>query len=512
VQLTALILYPLLGAFLVAVLPKTWAKWTALAVSTALFFTAWSLYGGFDQADGGFQFGVDRELLPALGVRLHLGLDGISLWLVILTAFLTPLVILGSFKTIQTRERGYYALMLVLESAMVGAFVALDLVLFYIFWELMLVPMFFLIGLWGGENRIYATVKFVLFTLVGSLPMLVLILLVGHAGHSFDYVKLLENRLPQDLQLWGFLAFGLAFMIKVPLVPFHTWLPDAHTEAPAGGSVILAGVLLKMGTYGLLRFCLPLFPDASQTLAPLLTVLAVIGVIHGALCAAVQPDMKRLVAYSSVSHMGFIVLGIFTFTLQGMQGSVLQMLNHAVSTGALFFLVGMIYDQRHTRKIEDYGGLAKVVPLFAAAFLFTSLASAALPGLCGFVGEYLILSAAWKTSPIPTAVASLGVILGAWYLFSLYNRVFLGPVKHEANLKMKDMSLREGLVLAPLLVMMLYLGVQPRGFLAPMEKSLELSVINRLKPPPVMTDFAAEQKHLIDEGRVKLRPGRRNGR
>ncbi len=493
--LTTLLVGSLAGAVVCALAPRaSWAKWMALAISTVLFVYSLSLARGFDPSDGGFQFSVDKELLPAFGVRFQLGLDGISLWLVILTAFLTPLVVLGSFKTIMTGERGYYALLLFLEMSLIGALTALDLVLFYVFWELMLVPMFFLIGLWGGAGRVYATLKFVLFTLVGSLPMLVAILIIGHLGRTFDYLKLVGERLPPDVQIWCFLAFALAFVIKVPLVPFHTWLPDAHTEAPAGGSVLLAGVLLKMGAYGLLRFCLPLFPEASKDFAPFLVVLAVVGILHGALAAAVQPDMKRLVAYSSVSHMGFIVLGIFTFTLQGLQGGVLQMLSHALSTSALFFLVGMLYDQRHSRKIEDYGGLARVVPAYSVAFLFASLAAAALPGLCGFVGEYLILSSVWTVAPVAVAISVLAVILGAWYLLSLFGRVFLGPVAHEANQKLKDMSLREACVLIPMLVLMLYIGLKPAPFLAPMEKSIQLSVLDRMKPPPVMTDFAAQER------------------
>jgi NADH-quinone oxidoreductase subunit M len=508
--LTLLIVVPLAGAVLTALAPKSsWAKAMALIVAIGVWILAIPLWTGFDSSDGGFQFSVDAPLIPLAGIRFHLGLDGISLWLVQLTVLLTPLVALGSFKTIQKAERGFYSLLLLLEATLLGTFLSLDLVLFYIFWELMLIPMFFIIGIWGGAGRVYASLKFVLFTMVGSLPMLIAVLWIGHAGKTFDYVQLLQNRLPPDVQFWCFLICALAFMIKLPVVPLHTWLPDAHTEAPAGGSVMLAGVLLKMGAYGLMRICIPLFPDASQDFAPLMLVLGVVGIVYGALVAAAQTDMKRLVAYSSVSHMGFILLAIFTFNMQALQGGVLQMVSHGLTTGALFFLVGMVYERTHTRKIEDLGGLAKVTPVLAAAFLFASLSSMALPGLCGFVGEFLILSSAWTNHPILTAIATTGVILGAWYLLSLFGRVFLGPLKHEEHRALKDLSLREGLVLAPILALILFIGVKPTPFLAPTEKSIQMTVLSRLTPPPLLMDYAAQEKHNQEHKSPKLDERRR---
>jgi NADH-quinone oxidoreductase subunit M len=500
VILSTLIWLPMLGALAVAPLKSHRAvRGLSFAVSLFVFCLSLFLIGWFDESHGSFQFKETLEFLPQYGVSYALGLDGISLWLVILTAFLSPLVVLGSFGTIQKNVPGYYACLLILECAMLGTFLAVDLFWFYLFWELMLIPMFFLIGLWGGEHRIYATIKFVLFTLAGSLTMLVAILVVAHEAGTFSVEGILEKRLPEDLQLWCFLGFALAFLIKVPLVPFHTWLPDAHTEAPAGGSVLLAGVLLKMGAYGFLRFCIPLFPDAAKQLAPALLILAVVGIVHGALTAAVQSDVKRLVAYSSVSHMGFVVLGLFTFTLTGLQGGVLQMLNHGVNTGALFFLVGMLYDRRHSREIADFGGVARAMPLLAAAFLFSSLASIGVPGLNGFVSEFLVLvstftSAAWHAKVL-ACVSTLGVIFGAWYLLSAYGRVFWGPVKNEKNLNLRDMTWREGFVMAPLLFLMVFAGVNPNFFLRPMEKSLQMNVMERLKPPPPVTEFAAERLH-----------------
>jgi NADH-quinone oxidoreductase subunit M len=502
--LTLLIAVPLAGALLVALAPRSsWAKGIALAISTGVWMMGLTLWTGFDSSDGGFQFTVDSPLVSVAGIHFHLGLDGISLWLVQLATLLTPLVVLGSFKSIQKAERGFYSLLLLLEATVLGTFLSLDLVLFYIFWELMLIPMFFIIGIWGGAGRVYASLKFVLFTMVGSLPMLIAVLWIGHVGKTFDYVQLTQNRLPPDVQFWCFLICALAFLIKLPAFPFHTWLPDAHTEAPAGGSVLLAGVLLKMGSYGLMRICIPLFPDASQDFAPLMLILGVVGIVYGALVAAAQTDMKRLVAYSSVSHMGFILLAIFTFNMQALQGGLLQMISHGVTTGALFFLVGMVYDRTHTRQIGDFGGIAKSVPVLASAFLFVSLSSAALPGLCGFVGEFLILSSAWTNHPVLTSISTLGVILSAWYLFSLFGRVFLGPLKHEEQRNLKDLSFRETLVLAPLLVLILFIGVKPNVFLAPMEKSIQMTCLSRLTPPPQLMDYAAQEKHAQERKNAK---------
>jgi NADH-quinone oxidoreductase subunit M len=454
----------------------------AFLTSLATFVVSLHLYFHFDLATGQMQFVESFDWIQAGLIRHHLGIDGISLFLILLTTFLTPLAILSSWQVITRRLRAYLICMLFLETGMIGVFAALDLVLFYVFWEVMLIPMYFLIGVWGGERRIYAAVKFILYTMVGSLLMLVAILYLFHlnGGTTFNLVQISTNlasgsiRASAAEEFWLFLAFLLAFAIKVPLFPFHTWLPDAHVEAPTAGSVILAGVLLKMGTYGLLRFCLPLFPTASVAMAPYLSVLALIGIVYGALVAMVQPDLKKLVAYSSVSHMGLVVLGIFAFTQQGLQGSTLQMLNHGLSTGALFLLVGMIYDRRHTRLIADFGGLAHNNPVLAAVFLVVTLSSIGLPGLNGFVGEVLILAGTFVKSPAFAAVAATGMILSAVYMLWMYQGVFLGKVTHAATLEMKDLGIREKLLLLPILLVMLWIGVYSAPFLQRMDASLQL--------------------------------------
>jgi NADH-quinone oxidoreductase subunit M len=430
--------------------------------------------------------------------------DGISLWLVILTTLLMPISVLSSWTAVTKRQATYYALMLLLESAMIGVFVSLDLLLFYLFFEASLVPMFFLIGVWGGERRIYAAVKFFIYTAVGSLLMLVGIIALYflHQGATgvgtFDYVTLNETLRANLLgispraEFWLFLAFALAFCIKVPLWPFHTWLPDAHTEAPTAGSVILAGVLLKMGTYGLLRFNFGLFPNASRYFAPLLITLAVVGIIYGALVAMVQPDVKRLVAYSSVSHMGFVVLGLFSFTEQGMQGALYQMLNHGVSTGALFLFVGMIYERRHTRLISDFGGLARPMPWFSTFFVIASLSSIGLPFLNGFVGEFLIMLGAWtstaiKYSWIVTMLAGTGVVWAAVYMLWMLQRVVFGTKTSEANAGLADLNTREIALALPLLALMLFMGVYPQPFLNRSRASVEAArqfVVSPVAPPP----------------------------
>jgi NADH-quinone oxidoreductase subunit M len=454
----------------------------AFLMSLATFVLSLQLYVHFDGTTGQMQFVESFDWIQGGIIQHHMGIDGISLFLILLTTFLTPLAILSSWQAITRRLPAYLICMLFLETGMIGVFAALDLVLFYVFWEVMLIPMYFLIGIWGGERRIYAAVKFILYTMVGSLLMLVAILYLFYlnGGTTFDLLQISANlasgsiRISTSEEFWLFLAFLLAFAIKVPLFPFHTWLPDAHVEAPTAGSVILAGVLLKMGTYGLLRFCLPLFPTAAVEMAPYLSVLALIGIIYGALVAMVQPDLKKLVAYSSVSHMGLVVLGIFAFTQQGLQGSTLQMLNHGLSTGALFLLVGMIYDRRHTRLIADFGGLAHRNPVLAAVFLVVTLSSIGLPGLNGFVGEVLILAGAFVSSPAFAAVAATGMILGAVYMLWMYQRVFLGKVTHAANLEMKDLGMREKLLLLPILLVMLWIGVYSAPFLERMDASLQL--------------------------------------
>jgi NADH-quinone oxidoreductase subunit M len=463
--------------------PRT-PKVLALSGALATFVLSLSLLPGFDAARGGMQFEESAPWIRAAGFRIshHMGVDGISLFLVLLTTFITPLAILSSWSSITDRLKSYLACLLFLETGMVGVFCALDLVLFYVFWEVMLIPMYFLIGVWGGERRIYAAVKFILYTMAGSLLMLLAIIYLFYAtgAATFDLVQigrvlaLKPVPITPREEFWLFLAFLLAFAIKVPLFPFHTWLPDAHVEAPTAGSVILAGVLLKMGTYGLLRFCLPLFPTASLEAAPWLSFLGLVGIIYGALVAMVQPDLKKLVAYSSVSHMGLIIVGIFAFNTQGLQGSTLQMLNHGLSTGALFLLVGMLYERRHTRMISDFGGLAHVSPVLAAFFMVVTLSSIGLPGLNGFVGEVLVLVGAFAQNRTYAAVAAAGMILGAVYMLWMYQRVFFGRMSNPANTGMRDMEVREWALLIPITVMMLWIGVYSGPFLKRMDASLSL--------------------------------------
>ena len=425
-------------------------------------------------------------LSASIDVTYAVGVDGLSLLLVLLTTLLGPIVVLSSWTYIGKQVKAYYTLLLILQTGMTGVFCAFDVLLFYIFFELTLIPMYFLIGIWGGERRIYAAIKFVLYTMVGSLLMLVAILYLGHvAGDAVNdgvfttnYYKLVAYGVPLQTQNWLFVLFAFAFAIKVPMFPLHTWLPDAHVQAPTGGSVILAGVLLKMGTYGLVRFCLPFFPNAATDYAMLFAILAVIGIVYGALVSRAQPDAKKLVAYSSVSHLGFVVLGIFAFTIEAMQGAMIQMINHGVSTGALFLLVGMLYERRHTRRMEDFGGIARSAPRLTFFMVLTVLASAGLPGLNGFVGEFLILVGAFSSevlvgAPILIAVATTGVILAAVYLLWMLSRMFFGPLTKEENRTMPDLNRRELVVLAPLAVLMIVLGVMPQPFLAVSEPATE---------------------------------------
>jgi NADH-quinone oxidoreductase subunit M len=484
--LSTIIFLPSLGAglaFLIA--SEELVKRMALITSALTFLISLIPFFMFDSSTADMQFFERYDWIPALGISYEVGVDGISLLLIVLTTFLTPLTLLASWDSIHTRTREFMICMLFLESGMVGVFAAVDLFLFYVFWEATLIPMYFLVGIWGGPQRIYAAIKFILYTMAGSLLMLVAILALyflhrqatGEA--TFNLFQLLQLDLPLSTQRWLFLAFFLAFAIKVPLFPFHTWLPDAHVEAPTAGSVILAGVLLKMGTYGFVRFCLPLFPEASIDATPIIALLAVVGIIYGALMALVQTDIKRLVAYSSVSHLGFVMLGIFAFNGQGLDGAVLQMVNHGLSTGALFLLVGMIYDRRHTRLISDFGGLAKVMPMFAAFFLVVSLSSIGLPGLNGFVGEFLVLLGAFQAIPTLAIIGALGVILGAVYMLWMYQRVMFGEVTHEANKHLRDLTLREVMVLVPVVLLIVWIGMYPQPFLKRMEASTR-AVVERV--------------------------------
>jgi NADH-quinone oxidoreductase subunit M len=482
--LTSLVIFlPLVGALLAAALPTArQVRWAALGTTTLTFVLSLGLWVGYDPAVSTATApqlaDLSAQWFPeTLDIKYYVGIDGLNLLLVLLTTLLGPIVVLSSWTYITEGEKGYYALLLVLQTGVTGVFCSYDLFLFYIFFELTLIPMYFIIGIWGGEDRIYAAVKFVLYTLVGSLLMLVAILYLGYAAgeavnggvFTTDWYKLLDYTVPVATQGWLFGLFALSFAIKVPLFPLHTWLPDAHVQAPTGGSVILAGVLLKMGTYGLVRFCLPLFPNAAQSYATLFAVLAVIGILYGALVARVQPDAKKLVAYSSVSHLGFVVLGIFAFTTEAMQGAVIQMVNHGLSTGALFLLVGMLYERRHTRLMEDYGGLATSVPVLTTFMVFSVLASAGLPGLNGFVGEFMILLGAFKSTvldaPVLVALATTGVILAAIYLLYMVYRTFFGELTDTANAEMADMNAREFGLMVPLAALMLILGFAPNVFL-----------------------------------------------
>jgi NADH-quinone oxidoreductase subunit M len=476
--ITFLPLFGALGILFVKAEKEALVKWLALGVAVANFLLSLPLFFYFQPQTAGMQFVENVPWIPSLGVSYYLGVDGISLLLVLLTTLLSAVAILSSWTAITDRVKEYYIFMLLLEMGMLGVFVSLDLLLFYVFWELTLIPMYFLISMWGGKRRIYAALKFVFYTMAGSVLMLVAIMALYFMNaaateeRTFDLLRLYQFQVPVGRQVWLFVAFALAFAIKVPLFPFHTWLPDAHVEAPTAGSVILAGVLLKMGAYGLARFCLPLFPDAAVTFTPLMSILALIGIIYGALVALSQRDVKSLVAYSSVSHLGFVVLGIFAMNAQGLSGGILQMVNHGLSTGGLFLLVGMLYERRHTRLLEDFGGLWKQLPIFGLFLLIVTLSSVGLPGLNGFVGEFTILVGTFKAQPIYAVFAALGIILGAWYMLTMFRRVMHGPLDKPANRELKDLSAREIAVLVPIVVLIFLIGVFPNLFFDKMGASV----------------------------------------
>ncbi len=482
--LTVVTFVPAAGALLLALIPRSEAgqhRATTFTVTLLTFFLSLGLWFGFDASPGApeFQFEVKQPWMSSIGIGYHVGLDGVALLLVMLTTALMPVVILSTWKAVEDRVKEFMVALLVLETAMIGTFAALDLVLFYVFWELILIPMYLLIGVWGSKNRLYATVKFFVYTFAASVLMLLAILFIYfHDGNTFDYVEARSAlSVTSEQGKWLFLAFALAFAVKVPMFPLHTWLPDAHTEAPTAGSVILAGVLLKMGTFGFFRYAMPLFPEAALQFRPLLAVLATIGILYGALMCFVQTDMKRLVAYSSVSHLGFVMLGLAAFSAESLTGSVYQMLNHGVSTGALFLLVGMLYERRHTRAIADYGGLAKQVPLIATAFVIVTLSSIGLPGTNGFVGEFLILSGTFlsklASGPVFATLASIGVILGAVYMLVLVEKVFFGKIENPENKHLPDLSVREGFVLAPMIVAIVVMGLLPGPFLKPAKPAVD---------------------------------------
>ncbi|OGL52530.1 MAG: NADH-quinone oxidoreductase subunit M [Candidatus Schekmanbacteria bacterium RIFCSPHIGHO2_02_FULL_38_11] len=487
--LTVITFFPLIGVFFILMANRNnlnTIRWFALLTSVINFFFSLHIYNYFDSTTSNMQFEEFSVWIREWGVNYHVGIDGISLLLVLLTTFITPLAILSSWKAVQEKVKEYMIVLLFLETGMIGVFVSLDLFLFYVFWEVMLIPMYLLIGIWGGKRRIYAAIKFVLYTMAGSVLMLVGILVLYFINYSqkgeysFDLLKFYELNLPFSIQIWLFLAFGIAFAIKVPMFPFHTWLPDAHVEAPTAGSVILAGVLLKMGTYGFLRFCLPLFPQASYEFIPLISILAIIGIIYGALVSMVQKDIKKLVAYSSVSHLGFVMLGLFTINLQGIEGGLLQMINHGLSTGALFLIVGMIYERRHTRMIEDFGGLSKQMPIFATFFMIVTLSSIGLPGLNGFVGEFLILLGTFQENRTYAFLAATGIIFTAVYMLWMFQRVMFGEIKNPENKNLKDLSLREIIVLVPIVILIIVIGVYPAPFLNKTEVTIK-DLISRIK-------------------------------
>ncbi len=503
--LTAVVFLPALGAVLLALFPPqdhTNLKATALGVTCVTFGASLALWTGFDPDTLGYQFAAEVVWIPSFGIRYAIGIDGIALTLIVLTTFLMPITLLGAWSAIQHRVKEFVIACLLLETGMLGAFVALDLFLFYVFWEAMLIPMYFIIGIWGGQRRIYAAIKFFIFTMAGSLLMLIAIIYVAGRGGEWSFLlaDALQLKLSRTEQGWLFAAFALAFAIKVPMFPVHTWLPDAHVEAPTAGSVILAGILLKLGVYGFIRFAMPMFPAAAVAALPIIGWLAVVGIIYGALLAWVQPDMKKLVAYSSVSHLGFCMLGLAALTTEGVAGSVFVMVAHGVSTGALFLLVGILYEQRHTRALADYGGVAQKMPIFAFCLVFVAMASAGLPALSGFPGEFLVLMGTFTSaSPLNrvwTFLAATGVILAAVYLLWMVQRVLLGPLQNPANETLRDMNTREILVLLPLVAFAVVLGLYPGFVLDRIEPSAQAFVervhlrgtYRRYSPPRVRAD------------------------
>ncbi len=505
--LTYLVFSPLIGAFFVLLQSEERTIWNS-AFIFSLLPLALSLYlfRAFDPSQAGYQFVEQYPWIPQFGISYHLGMDGISLMLIVLTTILISLSLLYSGGgDIDHRPREFCFFMLALETGLLGTLLAVDLFMFYVFWELMLFPMYFLIGIWGHGRPIYAAVKFVLYTMIGSFLMLaaIIYLVMTHHSHgaalTFDLPALYSVQMTATEARWMFAAFALAFAIKVPMWPVHTWLPDAHTNAPTAGSVILAGVMLKMGTYGFLRFAIPLFPAVAIEATPLFMALAVIGIIYGALVAMVQPDLKRLIAYSSVSHLGFVVLGIFAFNLQGIDGAVYQMLNHGISTGALFLLVGMIYLRRHTREISEYGGLWHSVPIYAAVFMFAMLSSIGLPGLNGFVGEFLIMLGSYMQSWQAVAFAVTGVILGALYMMWTYERVMFGPITHKINETIRDLNAREIATMVPLIGLMVVMGLYPNFIIRRMEPSIA-QVLSRVQSAHARIDEERRMSQIAQTG------------
>ncbi|MCC6588140.1 MAG: NADH-quinone oxidoreductase subunit M [Bryobacterales bacterium] len=487
--LSYILFLPLAGALVLLALPKSAIRIWANIVALAGFLISLPLVTNFDKSNGGFQFVERVDWIPTFGIQYHLGIDGISLLLVMLTTLIGVIAVLSSWNAIHEKTRAYYAMLLILQTGMLGVFLSLDFFLWFIFWEVVLVPMYFLIGVYGSGRRLYAAIKFFLYTLAGSVLLLLGILTLFFQYHaqtgaySFAIADLMKTEMSLGLQRWVFWAFFFGFAIKVPMFPFHTWLPDAHTEAPTAGSVILAAVLLKMGTYGFIRFSLPLLPKASMdpSIVQVIAALSIIGILYGAFVSLMQSDWKRLVAYSSVSHLGFCTLGIFSLNPNGLAGSIIQQINHGISTGMLFLIVGVAYERRHTRAISEYGGLAHITPNFAKMFAFAMLSSAGLPLLNGFVGEFTILQGAFEANHWWAALAVPGVILGAAYLLWLYQRTMLGTVTNPANEKLPDLSLREYVVFAPLVVWAIWIGIYPKPYFEILEKPVAL-LVERIRP------------------------------
>ena len=497
--LTIVTFLPLLGAIWLLFIDRgkeEKIKRIALITAIGSFVISLPLFFNFQLNTHEFQFVEKVPWIKEFGISYHVGIDGISLFLFLLTSFISVVSILASW-TIKDRIKEYMIAMLVLETGMLGVFISLDMFLFYVFWELMLIPMYLLIGVWGGPRRIYAAVKFFIYTMAGSVLMLLAIIALyfmnyrATGEYTFDLLTLYNLDIPMGTQFWLFLAFFFAFAIKVPMFPFHTWLPDAHVEAPTAGSVILAGVLLKMGTYGFVRFSLPLFPYASHQFVPIIAWLAIAGIIYGALVAMVQTDLKKLVAYSSVSHLGFVMLGIFVFNLQGMEGGILQMINHGLSTGALFLMVGMIYERRHTRMIADFGGLTKRMPIFAVFFMIATLSSIGLPGMNGFVGEFLVLVGTFKANVLYAVLATTGVILSACYMLWMFQRVMFNKLSNPENQKLKDLNKREWAILLPIVILIFWIGIYPK----PLISRLDVSVNHLLTQ--------VDEKYKVTLNRIK---------